>query len=403
MFEWKNGELYCEEVSITDLARQFGTPLYVYSKSSFLKRIEQIKEVFKDIPHLIAYSLKANNNPHILRIIKEYGCGADTVSGGEVKLAIETHFPPDKIVFAGVGKTVEEIEFAMENGIKLLNVESEEELYVIKEIASKLQKRINVALRINPDVSPKTIDKIATAKKSSKFGIDLDLAEEILKTFSDRWVSITGLHVHIGSQIFEWEPYLEAVKKVEHLFHFEKISTFDIGGGFGVDYDATGKKFDFNGFRKNVLLYLRNFVDEVITEPGRFIIARAGILVTKVLYRKRDFVIVDAGMNDFSRPAYYGARHRIVNVVKNGRTKELFSVGGPVCESTDVFGRDFELEIPDRGDLLAIMDTGAYGMTMASNYNARPRPAEVLCEADRYFLIRSREGIDEVLWRGIQR
>ena len=401
MFEWQNGELYCENVKIVDLAERFGTPLYVYSKSAILKRIEQIKSVFKDTPHLIAYSFKANNNPHILRIIREYGCGADTVSGGEVKLALKTGFQPDRVVFAGVGKTVGEIEFAIEKEIKLLNVESEEELFVVEEIARRIQKKINVALRINPDVSPKTIDKIATARKTSKFGIDLEIAENILKTFSSRWVSITGLHVHIGSQIFEWEPYLEAVRKVEHLLHLGNISTFDIGGGFGVDYDGSGKEFDFSGFEKNVLKYLTRLVDEVITEPGRFIIAKAGILVTKVLYRKRDFIIVDAGMNDFSRPAYYGARHRVVNVVKRGRNTSLYSVGGPVCESTDMFGRNFELELPNRGDFLAIMDTGAYGMAMASNYNARPRAAEVLCDNEKYLLIRTRENIDDVLWRGI--
>ncbi len=401
MFEWKKGELYCENVRIADIAEKFGTPLYVYSKAEILKRIAQIKNVFSDIPHLIAYSLKANNNPHLLRIIRENGCGADTVSGGEVKLALETGFSPEKVVFAGVGKSVDEIKFAIENGIKLLNIESEEELFVVEEVAKQVQRKIHVALRINPDVSPKTIDKIATAKKTSKFGINLEKAEKILKTFSSRWVEISGLHVHIGSQIFEWEPYMEAVKKVEHLFSLREFATFDIGGGFGVDYDGTGREFNFLYFKNNVLKYLKNFVEEVITEPGRFIIAKAGILVTEVLYRKRDFIIVDAGMNDFSRPAYYGARHRIVNVVKRGKDTGMFSVGGPVCESTDVFGRDFELELPERGDFLAIMDTGAYGMTMASNYNARPRPAEVLCDGDRYELIRKREDLDEILWRGI--
>ncbi len=401
MFEWRNGELYCENVKVSDIAKHFGTPLYVYSKAEILKRIGQIKSVFGDTPHIIAYSLKANNNPHILRIIRESGLGADTVSGGEVKLALETGFLPSKVVFAGVGKREDEIELAIERGIKLLNIESEEELNVVEKIAGRVRKKIHVALRINPDVSPKTIDKIATAKKTSKFGIDLEKAEKILKTLTSRWVTITGLHVHIGSQIFEWEPYMEAVKKVEHLFSLREFSTFDVGGGFGVDYEGIGREFDFLGFKINVLKYLKNYVEEVITEPGRFIIAKAGILVTKVLYRKRDFIIVDAGMNDFSRPAYYGARHRIVNVVKRSGDIGMFSVGGPVCESTDVFGRNFELELPERGDFLAIMDTGAYGMTMASNYNARPRPAEVLCDGNRYTLIRKREDLNEILWRGI--
>ncbi len=400
MFEYRDGILYCEDVPVPEIARKYGTPVYVYSRKEIERRISKLKSVFGDAPHLIAYSFKANNNPILLRIIKDAGLGADTVSVGEVNLALDLGFEPEKMVFAGVGKRRDELEFAIEKGIKSINVESYEELLLIDEIAKAHSRPVSVALRVNPDVAPKTIDKISTAKKTSKFGIDMETARHIFSNFKSRFVQIRGLHVHIGSQIFEYEPYLEAVEKVAPLVN-GKLQFFDVGGGFGVDYEGDGREFDFEGFKKYVVPRILELADEVITEPGRFIIAKSSILVTEVLYRKPHFIIVDAGMNDFSRPAYYGARHRIVNVTLKGMEKEVVGVGGPVCESTDVFGKDFELEIPERGELLAIMDTGAYGMSMASNYNARPRPAEVLCEGKSFTLIRHRELLDDVLWRGV--
>ncbi len=399
MFKWENGELHCEDVPVRKIVDEFGTPVYIYSKNDILTRIRKIKKAFEGFNHLIAYSLKANSNPHLLKLIMNEGLGADTVSVGEVKLALDVGFSAEKIVFAGVGKREDELEFAIEKGIKLINVESEEELYLIESIARRKVKPVDVALRVNPDVKPKTIEKISTARKESKFGIETEAVERILREFKSNFVRIVGLHIHIGSQIFEWEPYREAVEKVEYLL--DGIKIFDIGGGFGVDYEGSGREFDFSGFRENVLKPISESVEEIITEPGRFIVAQAGILITRVLYRKRNFIIVDAGMNDFSRPAYYAAHHRILNVELRGREKEIFAVGGPVCESTDVFGKEFEIEKPERGDLLAIMDTGAYGMSMTSNYNARPRPAEVLCDGGTVKLIRKRESLDEILWRGV--
>ena len=401
MFEWKNGELFCEQVPVKKIADEFGTPVYIYSRRIILDRISLLKRAFSGLNYTIAFSLKANNNPHLLRLIMSQGLGADTVSKGEVKLALDLDFPAERIVFAGVGKRPDEIQYAVEKSIKLINVESEEELHLVEHIARRSGKRINVALRVNPDVSPDTIDKISTARKESKFGIELEKIQEILAQFRSEFVRIVGLHIHIGSQIFEWQPYREAFEKVRHLLSRYEFQIFDIGGGFGVDYEGKGREFDFRGFRENVLNPLSSLVDEIITEPGRYIIARAGILLTKVLYRKRNFIIVDAGMNDFSRPAYYGAYHRIDNVTRKGREKRIYAVGGPVCESTDVFGSRFELETPDQGELLAIMDTGAYGMSMASNYNARPRPPEVLCDGENLKLIRKRESLDEILWKNV--
>lgn len=399
MFEWKQGQLFCEGVAVEKIARKYGTPVYIYSKDAIVKQISHIKEAFEGFNYLITYSLKANGNPYLLKLMINEGLGADTVSMGEVKLALKSGFRPNTIVFAGVGKREDELEFAIENGIKLINVESEEELNLLDSIAARKGKRVDVALRVNPDVRPDTIEKISTARKDSKFGIETESVERIFKNFKSKYLNIRGLHIHIGSQIFDWKPYKEAIERVEHLI--DEVEIFDIGGGFGVDYHGGNREFDFQGLRENVLKPLSEKVGEIITEPGRFIVAPSGVLVTRVLYRKRNFVIVDAGMNDFSRPAYYGAFHRILNVHLRGKGKEIFAIGGPVCESTDVFGKEFEIERPERGDLLAIMDTGAYGMSMASNYNARPRPAEVLCDGETVKLIRRRENMDEVIWKNV--
>ncbi len=403
--ERKNGELYLEGVSLKKLAEDFGTPLYVYSASYIRDRVRAYKEAFPEA--LICYAVKANFNPEIIRIAAEEGAGADIVSGGELICALEGGVEPSKIVYAGVGKTEKELELAVDKEILMFNVESREELYVLNEIAGRLGKKARIAIRVNPDVDPKTHPYIATGLKKSKFGVDFETAKEEYRLARElKNLEIVGIHCHIGSQILTVEPYKEAVEKVISLYKelisegFE-IRYVDIGGGLGIKYRPEDKELSPYELAKAIDEYIKDMEAKLILEPGRSIVGNAGILITQVQFVKdkgtKRFIIVDSGMNDLIRPSIYDAYHHIVEVEEKGREHIIADIVGPICETGDYLGKDRRIEDVRRGEYLAILSAGAYGFSMSSNYNVRPRPAEVLVENGEYRLIRERETYEDIL------
>ncbi len=402
-FKYKGNYLYCEDMRIRDLANRFGTPLYIYSYHTLIGHFVKLKTAFREIEPLICYSVKANSNLAILKALVDKGAGLDIVSGGELFRAIEAGCPPEKIVYASVGKTDREIEEAIRGRILFFNVESLPELENINRIARSLNKIANVAIRINPDVEPKTHKFITTGKITNKFGIDFNNAYKIFlirNKFAN--LNICGLHIHIGSQITESAPYVAAITKmVKFIAKLKKrgvdLEYLNIGGGLGIIYDKETPQTAEN-FAQNVLPLLKEAKLKIILEPGRFIVGNAGILVAKVLYikstPKKKFVIVDAGMNDLIRPALYDAYHQILplRMTDRGQRKtERLDVVGPICESADFFAKDRRLPSVKEGDYLAIMGAGAYGFSMSSNYNSRRRSEEVLVINDKVFVIRKRE------------
>jgi diaminopimelate decarboxylase len=405
-FKFKNAQLYCEDVRVRDLAQTYGTPLYVYSYKTFIGHFLKLKKAFASVKPLICYSVKANSNLAILKTLVEHGSGLDIVSGGELHRALKVGCPPQRIVYASVGKTDKEIEEAISKGILFFNVESLPELENIDRIARKLKKKTNVALRINPDVEAKTHKYITTGKITNKFGIDFDTAQDILRIAGELSnVTIKGLHIHIGSQITVAAPFVEAIRKVVAFIKANRskgvdIEYLNIGGGLGIVYDhempQTAKEF-----ASKVLPILKASGLKIIMEPGRFIIGSAAILVTKVLYVKKTpfkkFIIVDAGMNDLIRPALYEAHHEIYALTQSKRPNEKADVVGPICESGDFLAKERMLPRVNEGEYLAVMCAGAYGFSMSSNYNSRRRAAEVLVKGRRAAIIRKRESFDDLM------
>ncbi|MGC9120298.1 MAG: diaminopimelate decarboxylase [Sulfurihydrogenibium sp.] len=399
-FVYKNGKLYCEDVNLESLALKVGTPFYVYSKKAIIDQINNYKNAFKDYPTLICYALKANSNLSILRIFEENGLGADIVSGGELYKAKKAGFPSNKIVYAGVGKTDAEIIYAINENILSFNVESFMELEVINEIAGKQHKKANVSIRINPDVDPKTHPYISTGLKKSKFGIDIDQAlEAYKKAVKMEHLNVVGIHCHIGSQIMDVSVYKEAVEKtVDLVYKLKKegieLQFIDIGGGLGVKYYPEDNPPTPYDLANTVLPIVRQTGLKLILEPGRSLIAQAGALITKVIFVKdkkdKHFVIVDSGMNDLVRPAIYNAYHHIVTVEQKQESM-VADIVGPVCETGDFFGLDRKIGKVNRGDLIAILTAGAYGSSMSSNYNVRPKAMEVLVDGNNYKIIKERE------------
>ncbi len=406
-FKFLNHHLYCEKVKVEDLSRKFGTPLYVYSYRTLIDHFVKLENAFKSIRPLVCYSLKANSNLAILKALVDKGAGLDIVSGGELFRAIRAGCPARKIVYASVGKTAAEIEEAIRRGILFFNVESISELENINRIARRLNKATRVAIRINPDVEPKTHKFITTGILTNKFGIDFQSARQILlmrKGFSH--LRITGIHIHIGSQITESAPFVAAISKVVHFIKgLEKkgikLEYLNIGGGLGIIYDKETPQTAAK-FARKVLPLLKRVKLKIILEPGRFIVGNAGILVTKVLYiketPKKKFVIVDAGMNDLIRPALYNAYHKILLLTTNDqRPTTKYDIVGPICESADFFAKDRMMPKVQEGDYLAIMGAGAYGFSMSSNYNSRCRAEEILVVRDRVFVIRKRESYQDLV------
>jgi diaminopimelate decarboxylase len=399
-FRYKNGQLFAEDVPVKRIAEMYGTPLYIYSHRTLLQHFKAYDEAFDGVPHIICFALKANSSTSILRLFAKNGGGADVVSGGEVFRALKAGISARRIVYAGVGKTEEEIGYALKAKILMFNVESESELVEIDRIAGKMKVKAPVSLRVNPDIDPETHPYISTGLRKHKFGIPIEDAFEYYKLAGRlRNTEIVGIHKHIGSQITKVSPFVDALKKtlllVEELEkHGVNIRYLDIGGGLGISYKDEEPPVP-RDLAANLLPLIRGRGLTVIIEPGRSIVGNAGILVTKVLYVKegeeKDFVIVDAGMNDLIRPSFYGAYHHIQPLVKKRRKGILADIVGPICESGDFLGK--EREIPDvkPGEYLAVMSAGAYGFTMSSNYNSRPRAAEVMVKGKDFSLVNKRE------------
>jgi len=404
-FQRQDGILACDGVSLEETAARFGTPLYVYSKAALVAAYGAYDRAFAPVPHRICYALKANGSGALLRILAALGAGADIVSGFELQAALRAGFPPERIVFSGVGKTEGEIARGLDAGIGEFNAESEEELRRISIAASARGRTVGVTLRVNPDIDPKSHAYISTGLRQNKFGVDIALAPEILgRARSLPGLAIAGVQCHIGSQITDIEPMEQAVRDLAALSRRLldqgfPLRTIDIGGGLGVDYEGGGT-LDPSALAARVLPLLEGLPLTVIVEPGRSIVGAAGALLTRVLYvkenRGKQFVIVDAGMNDLLRPALYSAFHRVEPVASRGGDTRRVDVVGPVCETGDFLARDRNLERVQPGDLLAVRDAGAYGFVMASNYNMRPRAAEALVEDGAVRVIRRRETFEDL-------
>jgi diaminopimelate decarboxylase len=407
-FRYRHNKLYCENLRVEDLARRFGTPLYVYSRKTLLDHYLKLRNAFRSISPLICFSVKANSNLSILRTLVNQGAGLDIVSGGELSRALAVSCPANKIVYASVGKTSQEIRAAIKAGILFFNVESFPELENINHIAAGLRQRVRAAIRINPAISPATHKFITTGRGVNKFGIDFNTAYDIFRNrraFAN--LDICGLHIHIGSQIVESKSFIEAIKKIINFLSRLnrkniRLEYLNIGGGLGIIYDRE-KPQTAADFARAVLPLLKKTGLKVILEPGRFIAGNAGILVARVLYLKKTarkkFIIIDAAMNDLLRPALYGAYHKIIPLSSkpylSGNAR--YDIVGPVCESADFLAQGRTMPELKQGDLLAVMGCGAYGFSMSSNYNSRLRPAEVMVAKDRAYLIRKRDSYQDLI------
>jgi diaminopimelate decarboxylase len=419
-FHYRHNEFYCEDVRISEIARKVGTPVFIYSRRTLLDHYRKIKDAFRSINPLICFSIKANSNLALLKALAGKGAGMDVVSGGELFRALKVGVSPNKIVYAGVGKGEAEITAAVKAGIFLFNVESLAELAMIEQVAGRLKKKVNVSLRVNPDVDPHTHKFITTGKMTNKFGLDMQTAEEIFlraqpakyslfeDTGSFSHINLVGIHIHIGSQITQSRPFVSAIKKALVLINRLKqqgvvLKYFNIGGGLGIIY-RDEKAQSAQDFARAVLPLLKKTGLKVILEPGRFIAGNSGILVTRIVYIKetpgKNFAIVDAGMNDLIRPSLYEAYHEILPVVRAADHKlqtTKYDIVGPICESADFMGKDRSMQALYAQDLLAVMSAGAYGFVMSSNYNSRPRVAEVLVNKSKYALVRKRETYQDLI------
>ena len=407
-FEYRNGELYAEDVPLARLAEEVGTPFYAYSHETLSRHFRVFDEAFSSVPHLVCFAMKSNSNLAILRLFGAMGGGLDIVSGGELFRALKAGVPPGRVVFAGVGKSDEEIAFALEQGVLLFNVESEEELANIGAAARRLGARAQVAIRVNPDVDPQTHPYIATGLKKSKFGIDISRAREQYRAAAAlEGVEPTGVHCHIGSQITTSAPFADAVDIVARLVEALRedgrdIRYLNLGGGLGITYSDEAPPLP-KDYAAAILPRLEGLGCTLIFEPGRVITGNAGVLVSRVLYGKANpekrFVIIDAGMNDLIRPSLYQAFQDVwpVEEAARERARRVTDLVGPICESGDYLAKDRSLPELRRDDLVAVMSAGAYGFTMASNYNSRPRPPEILVRGSEYHVIRERETYDDLV------
>jgi len=426
-FHYRNGHLYCEDVDLARVAEKFGTPTYVYSAGTILDHYTRLDAALAPLDHLICYAVKANSNRAILKLLADASAGFDIVSGGELYRVLAAGGDATKCTFAGVGKSPEEIEYALEQRVYSFNVESEAELEYINRIASAKNLRAPIALRANPDVDPHTHQYVSTGSRENKFGIALDQLPAVYERAAKmRNIEIVGVQMHIGSQITEAEPFASAITKVTPLVRDLKskydIKFFSVGGGMGIIYRralesgsgkwwhehgpaCAGSAFSIRDYADAIVPPLRKLGVHILVEPGRFLVGNAGVLLTRIRYIKqtaeKKFAIVDAGMNDLIRPALYHSYHEIVpcraSAAADAKRTEKIDIVGPVCESGDFFALDREMPELHEEDLLAIMSTGAYGFVMASNYNSRPFPAEALVDGDKVALIRRRQSLEELV------
>ena len=406
-FRYRGKQLYCEGVSLQELAKAVGTPTYIYSGTRVISRYREFDRALGSHPHMVCYSVKANGNLQLLRLLARQGAAFDIVSGGELYRVLEAGGRASRVVFSGVGKTAQELDYALRAGILLFNCESESELLLLSERASRLQKRARASLRVNPHVSARTHPHIATGLREHKFGIDMAAAERLYREAQD-WpgLRMVGLSCHIGSQIFEPGPIQQAVQKMAWLAERLQraglaVHYLDAGGGLAVAYQPKDRAPSIADYGRTILKSVRGIGLKLLVEPGRSLVADSGILLTRVIRAKttgrKKFIIVDAAMNDLIRPSLYNAYHEIQPVVRSPREEILADVVGPICESGDYFAHNRIISEVKPGELLAILTAGAYGFVQSSNYNARPRPAEVLVQGNRWRLARRRESLQDLV------
>jgi diaminopimelate decarboxylase len=406
-FNYQAGELYCENVPVRRIAAAVGTPFYLYSAATLAHHYRVFDAAFAGFPHLICFAVKANANLAILRLFAGLGAGADIVSGGELHRALKAGMDPARMVYSGVGKRPQEIRAALKAGILLFNLESSQELDAINRLAGKMGRRARISLRINPDIDPQTHPYISTGLKKNKFGIDIERAlTDYRRAVALPHLEVVGVACHIGSQITEVSPFVEAIARLKELIARLReegiaIRYLDLGGGLGIRYDQEEPPPPAE-YGQQIIDNLKGLDLTLILEPGRVLVGNAGILVTRVLYTKagetRNFIIVDAGMNDLARPSLYGSYHAVQPVVDSPRPRVTASLVGPICETGDFLARDREMPAFAPGDLVAVMSAGAYGFSMSSNYNARPRVPEILVHDQDFYVIRKRETYRQLIW-----
>jgi len=400
-----NKSLSIEKVKVQDISKKFGTPTYCYSYEQLKKNIRDFKKSFSSFAPLICFAIKSNTNVNLIREIRKFGLGADVVSIGELMMALKAGIDPKKIVFSGVGKTSNEISYAIDKKILLINAESKSEINEIKRIARSKKKIVNIGIRLNPNTDAKTLKQISTGKKENKFGVDE-------KTFFDlvnysklsKNISLKCLSVHIGSQILDYKPYEKMLKIVDKIIKKSnhKFKFIDLGGGMGISYEKNNKKLNYQKYNIAIKKFLKNHKSKIIFEPGRSIVGNIGSLISKVIYikenDKKDFIILDAAMNDLMRPALYGANHRTLPVIKTNQTsKKVYEFVGPICESTDKFTTLKKFQKLKEKDLVVMCDVGAYGMSLSSNYNVRPKPSEILIKGSKMNVIKKRQKLKDLI------
>lgn len=405
-FAYRDGKLFCEDVPVKTIAKKVGTPFYLYSYATFARHFSVFDGAFGEMPHVVCYSLKANPNGALLRIVAQSEGGADIVSGGELFRALNAGIPADKIVYSGVGKSAEELRYAIDSGIRMINIESEGEFKALKRLSRKMKRRVPVSIRVNPEIDPRTHPYITTGLKKNKFGILWEDAARIYREMADEeYLAPVGISSHIGSQILELGPFIDAVTSLRKMIVELRgsglaIEMLDIGGGLGITY-----KDELPPEPKDYAKMVRDNLEDIgitlILEPGRVIVGNSGIFITKMLYVKQTagklFYIVDGAMNDLVRPSLYNAYHDVVPVEQKNRKTKVVDLVGPICESGDFLAKDRELQGLKEGELVAIRSAGAYGYVMSSNYNSRRRAAEVLVKGDQFFVVRKREALKDLI------
>jgi diaminopimelate decarboxylase len=400
-----NKSLSIENVKVQDIAKKFGTPVYCYSYKQLKENINSFKKKFKSFSPLVCFAIKSNTNVNLIREIGRFGLGADVVSIGELMKALKAGIDPKKIVFSGVGKTSNEISYAIDKKILLINAESKSEINEIERIAKSKKKIINIGIRLNPNTDANTLKQISTGKKENKFGVDEKTFFNLVNHSKlSKNINLKCLSVHIGSQILDHKPYEKMlkvidkiIKKTNHKFEF-----IDLGGGMGINYEKSNKNLNYRKYNIAINKFLKNHKSKIIFEPGRSIVGNIGSLVSKVIYikenNKKDFIILDAAMNDFMRPALYGANHRTLPAIKTNRiSKKIYEFVGPICESTDKFTTLQKFQKLEEKDLVVMCDVGAYGMSLSSNYNVRPKPTEILIKGSKINVIKKRQKLEDLI------
>ena len=400
-----NKRLSIEKVSLEHIAKKYGSPTYCYSYNQFMKNINHLKKSFKSFSPLICFAIKSNSNLNLLKEIHQFGLGADVVSMGELMVALKAGIKPNKIVFSGVGKTSEELTFAINKNILLINAESKSEIKEIERIAKLKKRKIKIGIRLNPNTDAKTLTQISTGKKENKFGVSNKSFIEIVKYCKkSKNIDLKCLSVHIGSQILDHKPYEKMLKVIDNIlgkvnYKFEFI---DLGGGMGISYDDNSKKLNYEKYNLAIKKFLKKHNSKIIFEPGRSVVGNTGILISKIIYikknDKKDFIILDAAMNDLMRPALYGATHKILPLIKNNnKSKKIYEFVGPICETTDKFSDLKNFQILKEKEYIAICDVGAYGMSLSSNYNLRLKPVELLIKGSQIKVIRKRQKYKDLI------